>query len=734
MPFQVFRRHQRKLLAMLAIMAMFAFVVADSLPRLFNNYATPAGVDRVVVELNGRDVRQSTLERLRLQRGRANYVLSQLFLRIGRQPLAPYFDQLTFGPTDDKAMVDALILEREADELGLPRSAELARAWIFEQARMRHELFREVQPTLPAFDPIDLAEQLQMVFNQAFGREMTEAAFLTDVASQVRILQGLELLSQSTVTPLDTFQIYSDRQVEVEAKYVSFPMSRYLDVVPAPDEPELRSFFEEHKDRVPDPSTGTVGFRAPRRVKVEYLALGLNAIDTITELVRSEVDASEVTEVEGFRDEVRDAYAEEVRRREGTSVTEAIPVNPFTDPNTQEDVALSHPAEFERQYVQQQLDELVQERTRQRIEDLFDPVRQAMNNFSYSIDDLDEVQTGLESEIVREELPDLDEEFSSSEAGVRLIEVLGGPKAARRDEGISFVRIGLTPTLAEPTVFEELVGPEGVPPAWKDYLALARLDWAEAPNSLLRGVERVTGAIEGVERPDPLNQANNETFAQVIFDEDAPLFEPREFTDADGRRYLAWKTLDLPEMTRPFEETPEGVISNAWRRDRARDLAREAAERLAGKVREVVGPEVSPATALNDIALEEGLTVGSTGARRRIELPSSFTPIEAGEDLQDAYFRLSDRGEDAAVVAPDRGKDTYYVFAQTRRSTGLQRNELDYSNDESLGNFFSDALTSLQFFRTDADEEATIDRAEAVMAYLRRQAGIESDWTPPIPE
>ena len=33
MPFEVFRRHQKKLLAVFAILAMFGFVVSDSLPQ-----------------------------------------------------------------------------------------------------------------------------------------------------------------------------------------------------------------------------------------------------------------------------------------------------------------------------------------------------------------------------------------------------------------------------------------------------------------------------------------------------------------------------------------------------------------------------------------------------------------------------------------------------------------------------------------------------------------------------
>ena len=46
MPFEVFRRHQRKMLAIFAILAMFGFVVSDSLPKLLSsNYGRtgPAG-------------------------------------------------------------------------------------------------------------------------------------------------------------------------------------------------------------------------------------------------------------------------------------------------------------------------------------------------------------------------------------------------------------------------------------------------------------------------------------------------------------------------------------------------------------------------------------------------------------------------------------------------------------------------------------------------------------------
>jgi hypothetical protein len=109
---------------------------------------------------------------------------------------------------------------------------------------------------------------------------------------------------------------------------------------------------------------------------------------------------------------------------------------------------------------------------------------------------------------------------------------------------------------------------------------------------------------------------------------------------------------------------------------------------------------------------------------------ASFSPIDASEELRDAFFRLADRGQDAAVVAPDLQKDTYYVFTLSRRSDGSLGGAIA---DQGGGLDYSNALTSLQFFRTDADQEAIASRAESVMEYLRRQEGLEPDWTPPAP-
>ncbi|HMF35546.1 MAG TPA: hypothetical protein VKF17_02870, partial [Isosphaeraceae bacterium] len=119
MPFEVFRRHQRKLLAFFAIMAMFGFVVSDSLPRLLNS--NPGGRDQKVAELYGKSVYQSQLNDMARQRNRANLFVSGLEQFMSRE---------VFGGLKQRDLVDAMILQHEADRLNIPATAEIGREWL----------------------------------------------------------------------------------------------------------------------------------------------------------------------------------------------------------------------------------------------------------------------------------------------------------------------------------------------------------------------------------------------------------------------------------------------------------------------------------------------------------------------------------------------------------------------------------------------------------------------------
>ena len=259
MPFEVFRRHQRKLLAIFAIMAMFGFVVSDSLPRLLNS--NPGGRDQKVAELYGKSVYQSQLNEMARQRYRANLFVSGLGQFMSRE---------VFGGLKQRDLVDAMILQHEADRLNIPATAEIGREWLKQitGGRMNGELFN--------------------VLFSRFSNEVSEEHLLADIANQVRLRKVRLLLGYPVVTPYDVYRSYRDQNERIGAKIVEIPVDSFLSKVSEPAAGEVQALYDKYKDVLPDPTSETPGFKIPRRVQLEILSLDGNALarglrDKVTE-------------------------------------------------------------------------------------------------------------------------------------------------------------------------------------------------------------------------------------------------------------------------------------------------------------------------------------------------------------------------------------------------------------------------------------------------------------------
>jgi peptidyl-prolyl cis-trans isomerase D len=249
MAFEVFRRHQRKLLAIFAILAMIAFVLSDSVPRYLGSNTT--GRDLPVVTLYGKTIYQSDLNEMAVERSYANQLVSRL---------VPYFGPTPFGSLKTRDMVDALILKHEADRLGLPAGPDMGKRWLNEvtQNRMSGELF----------------DALMADFQNRVSGEQVLAA----IADQVRLANVRRLLGAPLVTPYDVFRSYRDENEKVAAKLVEVPVSKFLPQVPEPSAQDLQAYYDKYKDVLPDPTRPTPGFKVPRQVQVEFLSIDGNAL------------------------------------------------------------------------------------------------------------------------------------------------------------------------------------------------------------------------------------------------------------------------------------------------------------------------------------------------------------------------------------------------------------------------------------------------------------------------
>ncbi len=692
MPFQIFRRHRRKMIGLLAILAMFAFVLADSLPQLTRS-GGPGGSysNEVVVELYGRAVRESEIQQMRAQRARANYVLSQLVPYFS----PPFFSQQPFGDTSTEAIVDALILQHEADELGIPASPALARDWIYEQAEQRHESlvsnFGSQSGMLP-FDRRDVQFRLEEVYKQAFSHELTDVQLLSEIANQVRLLQVRDLAGQAFVTPLDAFDQYRDSRELVSANYVAFPVSDYLDQVKDPSDSQLREFHEAHKDKVPDPSNGVPGFRIPRRIRVEFLTLGTDLLDRLREQENTEAIAEEIREQPNFRQDLIEAYKQQQRARSIPGL-EPLPVDLFVGDSLAE--RTPPPQEFVKEFVDQQVEQRIEERVQERIARLLEPVKDRMILFAdeYSSEDL---ESGSEIS----DAPRLDELLDESARDLKDL--------------IPFTAVTLTRELAEPDTRPEVR---------RMIQQLAGLRWSDVEAERVR---QIAEGSPGLEKPDGFDLPQ---FAEELFEPESLLLDPMEFTDPVGRRFLAWRTQEIPPTTPAFDRVRSAVVEQ-WRLEQAGELARKAAEAFAEKVREAGGN-------LAEVAEAEAKTVQTTAGRSKMvrgmggeARANEIVEIaDAGEAVREALYALE---AGSVEVAANQPKNTYYTLTLRERDALAARPEGEAAEqDQDEPRFYREALGALRGYQIDALMQAEQQRYEDRMAYLRAKAGLPPNWTAP---
>jgi peptidyl-prolyl cis-trans isomerase D len=256
MPFAVFRRHQRKLLAIFAILAMFGFVLADSLPRLLSGGYMGSSGDPVVVTLYGKSVHASDINAMAAERNRANRFLAELSAILYGAAGPPVFGDVT----STRALVDALILQHEADALKMPAGPEAAREWLKQVTsdKMTRELFEGA---------------LRSQANQVSGEQI-----LRDIANQLRLNRVRQLPGSPVVTPLDVFTAYRDQNERVAVKAASFPVANFISGVGEPSRDEVQAYYEKYKDSLPDPVRDTPGFKIPRQIKAEILSIDGEAL------------------------------------------------------------------------------------------------------------------------------------------------------------------------------------------------------------------------------------------------------------------------------------------------------------------------------------------------------------------------------------------------------------------------------------------------------------------------
>ena len=252
MSFEVFRRHQRKLLAIFAILAMFGFVVSDSLPKLLSSELRrprPAG---------RHTLRQDGLP----ERPQRDGPRSGPTPTCSSRELSPYIGQTSVrrdeGPRPGRRP-DPPARGRPAGHPGRARDG----------------------PGVPQADHQRPDEPRPLRGRCSAGSTTGSAASSSSPTSPTRsawrnVPRACSARRSSPPTtssgPIATRTSGSRPSSSRSRSRSSWPRS------PSRRRRSSRPYYDKYKDVLPDPAAQTPGFKVPRQIQVEILSIDGNAL------------------------------------------------------------------------------------------------------------------------------------------------------------------------------------------------------------------------------------------------------------------------------------------------------------------------------------------------------------------------------------------------------------------------------------------------------------------------
>ncbi len=224
-------------------------------------------------EYQRQSLNQLNLIRMRLEgagQKREAELLGQFMLLSSQQMARALRGQgdLYFGGQDQtEDLLDFLIWRHQADRLGIQLTT----------ADLRSEIERETLGQLTNENKIALQQQLRRDQQSA---QMLPAALGDEF--RVRLAQaallgehpGTSTRIPAPVTPYDFWQYFRKNRTEVSAVLLPIPVQDFVaKVEDEPAEKDLKDLFAKYKEVEYTPDSPTPGFKQPRRVQVEWVAV-----------------------------------------------------------------------------------------------------------------------------------------------------------------------------------------------------------------------------------------------------------------------------------------------------------------------------------------------------------------------------------------------------------------------------------------------------------------------------
>jgi len=261
-PFSIFRKNQKAMLAFLTLLAMFGFVF---IPIIMQGMRAQTRKDPVAVKTSKfGNLKESNISRMRTDRQKVRTVLTELGQRAGLNPgfVEQYLD-LNFGLATEAAVVDTWLKARCAQQLGMVVSDDPINGFIQKWTGNRVKL-EDIDTALKRSPPVSETQFFDMMREELLAQQLVKV-FTASV--QVQDSRG-EIVP--IATPGQRWDYYNrvHRMATIEA--IPLAVADYVKNVDDPSEEELKKFYEENKETLPNPESPDPGFRVPHKVAFEY--------------------------------------------------------------------------------------------------------------------------------------------------------------------------------------------------------------------------------------------------------------------------------------------------------------------------------------------------------------------------------------------------------------------------------------------------------------------------------
>jgi len=278
-PFEIFRRHQRVLLACVGVLAMIAFVFVSPFAQYGGGGRTLS--DPVVVETKDLgDLRESDLQSLRWNHRLAFIFLRDLVALVSQreaeqqqsdQRMRQFFAQMMLNtrlnqisqvldrskPLGDAAALETFVLAKQAEAAGIVVSDKTINDYIASL----------IGTSIDRNELRQLIASLGGRGNTVSERGLFQALRMEMLASEYSRTFSIDL---EPVPPGQRFDYFTRLNERATIEALAIPVSNFISQVAEPTTAQLKELFAAHKDHLPDPASPDPGFKEPKKIALQY--------------------------------------------------------------------------------------------------------------------------------------------------------------------------------------------------------------------------------------------------------------------------------------------------------------------------------------------------------------------------------------------------------------------------------------------------------------------------------